>query len=155
MKKTVKKIKKLVKKVSVKPIRSIKRNSKGQLLKGCGALNPKGGGAKDKSYSNKPIMRTSQGKLMTGSGSLNPRGRKKGDTFMDEFRLAMRTVQRRKRKSLLEHFLEKAYSDNRVLIACVDRILPALKSVEVYGSVGTMDEETAKTIQDKLKKRFA
>ncbi len=65
------------------------------------------------------------------------------------------TVEKKKRKSLLVHFIEKAYEDNRVLIACVDRILPALKAIEFAGVVGSsMSDELAKSIQDTLKERF-
>ncbi len=103
----------------------------------------------------KKILRDSRGLFVKGTAGASP-GRPKGTSFMDEFLQAKATVEKRKRKSLLVHFCERAYEDDRVLIACVDRILPALKSVEFIGSVDTsMTDELAASIQKKLAERYS
>ncbi len=99
--------------------------------------------------------RNSKGQFKKGF-TANPNGRPKDTSFMDEFRLALRTTEKKQRMTILEHFCAQAYTDNRVLTACVDRMLPALKSIE--GAIATfetsMTDELAKAIQDKLKERF-
>lgn len=101
------------------------------------------------------VLRDGKGRLLPGGLSINPGGRKKGDSFMDEFKQAMKEVEKSKRKSLLKHFVEKAYDDNRILVACIDRILPALKAVEISGGMDVMDMESAQKIQEELRKRFS
>lgn len=100
----------------------------------------------------KQVKRNEKGQIVAGSGANNPKGRPKGISFMDDFRVAIQTVQRQKRVSLLEHFVSKAYEDKRVLIACIDRLLPALKAVQgVIACVDDMmDDETAEAIRQKL-----
>ncbi len=65
-------------------------------------------------------------------------------------------VGKKKRSALLVHYVEEAYKDNSVLISLMKKMLPDLKSIEATGGilVGSMDEDTAKSIQKKLKKRF-
>ena len=84
----------------------------------------------------------------------NPNGRPKGTSFMDDFIAATKTVEKAKRKTLLEHFIEQAFCDTRVLIAYIDRILPQLKAVESTVGVATMTAEEAESIREKLLTRF-
>lgn len=100
------------------------------------------------------VLRAPDGKFLPGTGG-NPLGRPRGTSFMDTFKLALKEVEKEKRKSLLRHFIEQAYVDNRVLIAAIDRILPALQSIAFAGVVGPlMTDEECESIRETLKTRF-
>lgn len=87
----------------------------------------------------------------------NPKGRPLGSGYIDEFKNVLAAKEKAEKKSILEHLIERAFDDDRVLIAVVDRMLPTLKAVEMSGSVGVgmLLEEEAKAIQDELKKNYA
>ncbi|MEK7631874.1 MAG: hypothetical protein AAB445_03340 [Patescibacteria group bacterium] len=50
---------------------------------------------------------------------------------VQEMRTALAAVQKGKKRTLLEHFFERAYKDNRVLIAAMKKLLPDLANVEL------------------------
>lgn len=93
-----------------------------------------------------------KGRFLPGNkyGAMKPRRAK----YMDEFVAAMRETEYKKRKSLFLHFLERAYKSDRVLVACIDRILPALKAIELSPGRESMPEEQAAKIRKRLKERF-
>jgi len=101
----------------------------------------------------KKIKRDKLGRIMKGAPGRQPGS--KNLFSMHMFERALAKVEKKKKKSLFEHFIEQAYEDNTVLIAAVRKILPDLKAIEVMGLFeGGMDEQTAKLIRDKFKKRF-
>ena len=59
----------------------------------------------------------------------NPLGRPK-NSAKDELERSIRRVQERKNKKLLDHFVERAYEDNTVLIAVIKKLVPDIKLVE-------------------------
>lgn len=61
----------------------------------------------------------------------NPNGRPKGVTkfSMVAFAEAVRSVEDRKKKLLYVHLVEQAFKDNRVLIALIPRIVPAVEVI--------------------------
>ena len=87
----------------------------------------------------------------------NPQGRKLGSGYMEEFRRVLADKEKAKKKTILGHLIERAFDDDRVLIAVVDRMLPTLKAIEMSGSVGVgmLSDEEAQAIRDELKKNYA
>jgi hypothetical protein len=59
----------------------------------------------------------------------NPAGRVKGDA-RKELEAAIKAVEKKKGKNLLQHFVEQAFTDRQVLIAVMKKWLPDLKAVE-------------------------
>ncbi|MHC4535464.1 MAG: DUF5681 domain-containing protein [Planctomycetota bacterium] len=98
------------------------------------------------------VMKDAKGRFMKGY-SANPAGRPKGTSFMDEYVQALRETEKNKRKSLLRHFIEKAYEDNRVLIAAVDKILPSLKAIDMQVEE-TMSDQQAALIREQIRKKL-
>ena len=61
----------------------------------------------------------------------NPKGRaKKGNTYLDQLHAAIKTVEKRKKKKLLIHFVERAYEDPVVLGHLLKKLIPDQKFVE-------------------------
>lgn len=63
----------------------------------------------------------------------NPNGRP--SKARDELNVIIKTVERRKRKKLLTHFVNRAYEDDTVLVALAKKILPDLRHVAGESSV--------------------
>jgi len=59
----------------------------------------------------------------------NPKGRPKKPTI-EALEKAIKKVERKKKKKLMEHFVEQAFDDNGVLVALLKKMLPDLKQVE-------------------------
>jgi len=76
------------------------------------------------------------------SGNLNGRPR---DPIVAEMREALREVEKRKRKKLLVRFFERAFVNDKVLIAAVKKIVPDLQH-----TTGGLDSETIKSLADFL-----
>lgn len=91
----------------------------------------------------------------------NPGGRPKGCkdrySILQLFK-ALDRVEEKKRQKLLEKYCERAFTDKdpRVLLHLIDRFLPAMRSVDLTGSVllNEMDQETAAVISERFKDRF-
>ncbi|MDP2789899.1 MAG: DUF5681 domain-containing protein [bacterium] len=60
----------------------------------------------------------------------NPKGRPE-NPVIQEMRAALVAAQKGKKRTLLEHFFERAYKDNHVLIAAIKKLLPDLSNVEL------------------------
>jgi hypothetical protein len=101
-----------------------------------------------------PGVKRERGTLIKGTASLNPQGRPRGHSFLDELRTAMTTVEKEKRRTLLEQFCRRAYESDRVLCSLVDRLVPALRSMEFTGAAGDMSNEMAAAIREAMRKRF-
>lgn len=56
----------------------------------------------------------------------NPKGRPKGTTTfsLESFRKAIETVEKKKKKSLYVHAIERAFESDRVLAVILNKILP-------------------------------
>ncbi len=62
-----------------------------------------------------------------------PTGRPKGckNKFsLEAFQEALNVVEKNKKKSLYRHIIERAFDDDRVLIALISRIVPAIEIVK-------------------------
>ncbi len=59
----------------------------------------------------------------------NIQGRPK-NAAMDDYNVALKTVEDEEKMSLLEKFIRAAYKDNTVLIAAVKKLLPDLKQID-------------------------
>lgn len=73
----------------------------------------------------------------------NPGGRPR-NSEIEELRKAMKTVQKKHDRTLLEEFVERAYKDNMVLVALMRKLLPDQKYIEgkIGGSVNiTLERE--------------
>jgi len=89
----------------------------------------------------------------------NPNGRPKGirnRPTVIEFEQSIARVEKKKRKNLIDHFIERAYENDKVLIAVMKKRFPDLRSIEGMLGVGmfTMSDEEAAAIQKKLKQRW-
>jgi len=68
--------------------------------------------------------------------SPNPVGRPKGSNkrySIDELRNAIKKVEKVKGTTLLLHYIEKAFSDEKVLVSVMRKLLPDLRHVNVEG----------------------
>ena len=55
----------------------------------------------------------------------NPNGRPRtGEAFVEQLRIALETVAKKKGKTLIQHAVERAYEDDMVLTALLKKILP-------------------------------
>lgn len=89
----------------------------------------------------------------------NPSGRPKGSKnkgSMAELNEAIRDVAKKKRKSILRHFVEEAYVDNTVLIALMKKLCPDLRSTEgtMVTFESSMPDEEAAAIRKILLMRW-
>ena len=100
------------------------------------------------------VKRDDKGHMLPGQ-RLNPGGRPPGSNFLQEFIDAKNCVEKEKKQSLLKHFLRRAWESDKVLIACVEKILPSLRAIELTTSPSEwMSDEIASSIRDKLKERY-
>lgn len=150
-KKITKKKARKANKIDIKP--KPPRNNKGQLTSGWGR-GSKQVKKKTLKVKKKKALRAANGQLLPGTPSIST-GRPKDRSFMDDFRQAIREVEKEKRLSLLKRFVRKAYDDNRVMISCIDRLLPALKAIQIQEVPGDgMSEEEKEEIRKEHKRRF-
>lgn len=86
----------------------------------------------------------------------NPKGRPKlGCTNFDNLLRAVRNVENKEGKKLLEHFIGKGFANDTVLVAVMKKLYPDLKSVEqVTYSDSSMSNQEAEDIRKELFKRF-
>ncbi len=69
--------------------------------------------------------------------SANPKGRPKGTTRTNLLMDAIAKVEKQKgKKKFLLHAVQEAYTDNKVLIAILKKIIPDLKAIEIPGQEG-------------------
>ena len=103
------------------------------------------------------VSRRPDGKWLPGS-SPNPSGAPVLGTNRLELLLdAVRKVENRKNKKLLEYFVERAYADDGVLIAVIKKLHPDLSAMQLSSMTGfndSMSNELALSIQEKLMRRY-
>ena len=67
----------------------------------------------------------------------NPKGRPTGTTRTNLLMDAIAKVEKQKgKKKFLIHAVEQAYTDTKVLVAILKKIIPDLKAVEITGQEG-------------------
>lgn len=77
----------------------------------------------------------------------NSDGRPKaGNAFVEQLRDALKAVEKNKKKSLMQYAIERAYTEDTVLIAILRKVLPDLNETDVSG----VDD-----IMENLRKRFS
>jgi len=98
------------------------------------------------------VKRYSDGKYMKGECP-NPTGRPlDGTTHLAHLLAAVRKVESRENKNLLEHFVERAFRTDKVLIAVMKKLIPDLQSISVSPDFNKeMTDETALHIQQMLR----
>lgn len=88
----------------------------------------------------------------------NSKGRPKGSTnrySISELSNGIKAVEKKKRKKFIEAWIEAAWGDAKAMEGVMSFMAPRLKSVEVTGVFSSeMTITAAKSIQDKMKKRF-
>lgn len=85
----------------------------------------------------KGLKRNKGGQFIKGTAPPNPEGRPKGSLnkfSLKELKAAIREVEQEKQKPFLKHFIERAYSEDRVLVNAIRKMIPDLKSMEIKGS---------------------
>lgn len=102
------------------------------------------------------IGRSVKGQFLPGFCP-NPKGGPKlGEAKLDRLMEAVGRVESKHNLSILDHFVERAFKKDIVLIALMKKLVPDLKSVEVVGSLGQgeMTPEEAAQIQEVFRERF-
>lgn len=82
----------------------------------------------------------------------NPKGRPPVPEI-EALRQAIRAVQQKKGKTLLQHAIEESYKDNKLLVAILRKILPDLQSVS--GKIGLGGELIINVVKFKDKRPSA
>jgi hypothetical protein len=101
------------------------------------------------------VSRAPNGQLLPGS-CLNTSGRPTLGTNRLELLLnAIRKVETKENKKLLEHFVEKAYKDNGVLVALIKKLHPDLQAIAwIPSRDDNMNDSEAADIRKKLQERY-
>lgn len=104
------------------------------------------------------VVRAKGGKWKKGHSG-NPTGLRKGERpelTLSELVNAIRTEEKKHRKTLLAHLVSRAYKSDAALGVLLKKLLPDLKAIEaLIGRVeGQMLTEDAESIRQKLKDRF-
>ncbi len=106
------------------------------------------------------IKRRTDGRFEKGAVP-NPNGRRKGtkDRKKSEIQLLREAISaggQRRQKTLFNHFIDRAYADDGVLVAVMRKVVPDLKSLEalVAGVYDEMPDDVAEGIREKLRVRF-
>ncbi len=86
----------------------------------------------------------------------NPKGGpRKGEAKLDRLLDAVDRVQNKLNKSILDHFVERAFKKDIVLIALMKKLIPDLKAIQIEGYLQEgMTSEKAKQIRQVFKERF-
>lgn len=101
------------------------------------------------------VKRDVRGQFMPGSHS-NPMGRPPlGDTRLEKLLQAVARIESKRNINLLDHFIERGFDNDGVLIAVMKKLIPDLKSIDISASYSaSMSDELAASIQKKLQERF-
>ncbi len=101
-------------------------------------------------------QRRADGKYMKGCIAPNPSGRPlDGSRQLDHLLAAIRRVESKQNKNLLEHFVVRAFVSDKVLIAILKKICPDLQAISVTpGFNEEMTNEMALQIQQRLRERY-
>lgn len=65
----------------------------------------------------------------------NPHGRPKAPE-VEELRIALKAAKEKNNKSLIDHFVERAYSNDKVLVAVMKKLIPDITLSELTGPDG-------------------
>lgn len=89
----------------------------------------------------------------------NPNGRPKGSKnrfSIADLANAIKTVEKTKHKKFMEVWIECSWGDAAAMSNIANYMLPKLKSIEGFVAtfVDSMEDDMAKTIQDRLKERY-
>ena len=82
--------------------------------------------------------RASNGRFKKGGSVGNPKGRPKGSTNkipLKDFKEALSKVEKEKGKTLMKHFIERAFEEDAVMVSAIKKLLPDLKSIDIQGTV--------------------
>jgi Family of unknown function (DUF5681) len=86
----------------------------------------------------------------------NPNGRPRNALTLDELATAVRAVEKKKKQTLIKHFVERAYVNDTLLLGLFKKFIPDLASFNAF--IGACEDrlnvETAKNIRKKLRERF-
>lgn len=74
--------------------------------------------------------KTGKGQWAKGQSG-NPRGRKKGENSIDDLRVAIKTIEKAKKLPLMQHFVERAYDDDTVLVALMRKLIPDIRITDI------------------------
>lgn len=88
------------------------------------------------------------------SGNLN--GRPRNALTLEELAIAIRAIGKKNRKTLIQHFVERAYINDTLLLGLMKKFIPDLASFDAFIGISEdrLNKETAKSIRKKLKGRF-
>ena len=101
-------------------------------------------------------VRHADGRYVKGCISPNASGRPlNGTTQLSHLLAAVRRVESRENKNLLEHFVSRAFVTDKVLIAVMKKLIPDLQSIAVSPNFNEeMTDAVAQDIQKKLAERY-
>ena len=86
----------------------------------------------------------------------NPQGCPRNVLNLYELAAAVRTVEKKQRKTLVQHFVERAFINDALLLGLFKKFIPDLASFDAFMAVceDRLSDDTAKGIRVKLLERF-
>jgi len=100
------------------------------------------------------VLRAPDGKFLQGTPPCTGVGRPSlGQGRLHQLWNAIYRAEAKQGKKLLDHFCERAFVDDRILISLMHKLVPDLQAVALVADVELTDE-LALSIQKKLKERF-
>jgi hypothetical protein len=86
----------------------------------------------------------------------NPKGGPRNTLTLPELSIAVREVEKKQRKTLVKHFVERAFINDQLLLGLFKKFIPDLASFDAFLAVcdDRLDDETTKGIRSKLIERF-
>lgn len=78
----------------------------------------------------------------------NPNGRPPtGQAELEQLRAAIKKVSKKEEKSLFEHFIQRAYDNDGVLIAVMKKIIADMKHIEAEINIETYEDRVKRLLE--------
>jgi len=101
------------------------------------------------------VRRDEKGRFLPGHCA-NPLGRPKlQQTRLEQLLRSISRVETKRGRSLLDHYVQRAFENDAILINVMKKLLPDLKAISVLElDAASMDDSKAAEIRTKLRERF-
>lgn len=102
----------------------------------------------------KRILRDAQGKFLKGSACPSGGRPPLGETRLDKLLGSIRRVESKKNKTLLDHYIFRAFKSDMVLCSVMKKLHPDLQAVAALTVSQEMNDAMAESIRQTIAKRF-